>query len=356
MNLRLTISSLLTSALLCAVPAVAQVHAITDAHTQKAREIVSKMTLEEKIDYMGGDTDGFTIRAIPRLGLPAVKMADGPQGMRNGVHSTYYPCGVLSAASGNRDLVRNVGRGIGADCRSYGVGIILAPGVNIYRAPMCGRNFEYFGEDPYLASETALEYVLGVQEMGTIATIKHFAANNQEWDRLTVSSDVDERTMEEIYFPTFRKAITKGGVGAVMCSYNLLNGVYTAENEWLLRTKLRDEWGFKGILMSDWGATVSAFNSCMNGLDLEMPSSSGLNDAKIVEAVKNGDITTHKEYIALKKQLEEAEQKVDKLHESSTTNTFLYSFRHRGAACKDLGGHGETRNQYKAYTFGGEEK
>ena len=132
--------------------------------------------------------------------------------------------------------MRNVGRGIGADCRSYGVGIILAPGVNIYRAPMCGRNFEYFGEDPYLASETALEYVLGVQEMGTIATIKHFAANNQEWDRLTVSSDVDERTMEEIYFPTFRKAITKGGVGAVMCSYNLLNGVYTAENEWLLRT------------------------------------------------------------------------------------------------------------------------
>ena len=264
MNLRLTISSLLTSALLCAVPAVAQVHAITDAHTQKAREIVSKMTLEEKIDYMGGDTDGFTIRAIPRLGLPAVKMADGPQGMRNGVHSTYYPCGVLSASSWNRDLVRNVGRGIGADCRSYGVGIILAPGVNIYRAPMCGRNFEYFGEDPYLASETALEYVLGVQEMGTIATIKHFAANNQEWDRLTVSSDVDERTMEEIYFPTFRKAITKGGVGAVMCSYNLLNGVYTAENEWLLRTKLRDEWGFKGILMSDWGATVSAFLSLIH--------------------------------------------------------------------------------------------
>lgn len=288
MNLRLTISSLLTSALLCAVPAVAQVHAITDAHTQKAREIVSKMTLEEKIDYMGGDTDGFTIRAIPRLGLPAVKMADGPQGMRNGVHSTYYPCGVLSAASWNRDLVRNVGRGIGADCRSYGVGIILAPGVNIYRAPMCGRNFEYFGEDPYLASETALEYVLGVQEMGTIATIKHFAANNQEWDRLTVSSDVDERTMEEIYFPTFRKAITKGGVGAVMCSYNLLNGVYTAENEWLLRTKLRDEWGFKGILMSDWGATVSAFNSCMNGLDLEMPDARFMNRKNLMPLVESG--------------------------------------------------------------------
>ena len=237
---------------------------------------------------MGGDTDGFTIRAIPRLGLPAVKMADGPQGMRNGVHSTYYPCGVLSASSWNRDLVRNVGRGIGADCRSYGVGIILAPGVNIYRAPMCGRNFEYFGEDPYLASETALEYVLGVQEMGTIATIKHFAANNQEWDRLTVSSDVDERTMEEIYFPTFRKAITKGGVGAVMCSYNLLNGVYTAENEWLLRTKLRDEWGFKGILMSDWGATVSAFNSCMNGLDLEMPDARFMNRKNLMPLVESG--------------------------------------------------------------------
>ena len=290
MTTRLPIKQLLMAGfvLLCSAGAAAQVHTITDEHTQKAREIVSKMTLQEKIDYIGGDTDGFTIRAIPRLGIPAVKMADGPQGMRNGVHSTYYPCGVLSAASWNRELVRNVGRGIGADCRSYGVGIILAPGVNIYRAPMCGRNFEYFGEDPYLASETAFEYVLGVQEKGTIATIKHFAANNQEWDRLFVSSDLDERTFEEIYFPTFRKAVTKAGVGAVMCSYNLVNGVYTAENEWLLRTKLRDEWGFKGILMSDWGATVTAFNSCMNGLDLEMPDGKFMNRKNLEPLVASG--------------------------------------------------------------------
>ena len=192
------------AALLMAVPcmASAQTGVITNEIVGKAKAIVSRMTLEEKVDYMGGDKDGFSVRAIPRLGLPAVKMADGPQGMRNNVKSTLYPCGILSAASWNRDLVHKLGNALGTDFHSYGIGFLLGPGVNIYRSPMNGRNFEYFGEDPYLASETALVYVLGVQEKGVIATIKHFALNNEEWDRHRVSSNADERTMEEIYFPT----------------------------------------------------------------------------------------------------------------------------------------------------------
>lgn len=279
------------AAVLLAAPvaANAQSGVITDEIVAKAKTIVSKMTLEEKIDYMGGDKDGFSVRAIPRLGLPAVKMADGPQGMRNNVKSTLYPCGILSAASWNRDLVHRVGNALGTDFHSYGIGFLLGPGVNIYRAPMNGRNFEYFGEDPYLASETALAYVLGVQEKGVIATIKHFALNNQEWDRHTISSNADERTMEEIYFPTFRKAIEKGRVGAVMNSYNLVNGIHASANPWLLRTKLRDEWGFRGVLMSDWGSTYgNGFESAMGGLDLEMPHGDFMNRTTLLPLVKNG--------------------------------------------------------------------
>ena len=271
-----------------AVPALAQSYAITPECEQKARDIVAKMTLEEKISYMGGDADGFSIRAIPRLGLPKVRMADGPQGMRNGVKSTYYPCGIMSAASWNRALVNSVGHGLGADFRSQGVAFILGPGVCMYRSPLCGRNFEYFGEDPYLSSETALQYVLGVQATGTIATIKHFAFNDQEYDRHNISSDVDERTAEEIYFRTFRKAIEKGGVGAVMCSYNPVNYVHAAENPWLLRTKLREEWGFKGVLMSDWDATYDGYASCVGGLDLEMPQARFMNSKCLVPLVKSG--------------------------------------------------------------------
>ena len=288
---RRSLLKMVGAALLMAVPcmASAQTGVITDEIVGKAKAIVSRMTLEEKVDYMGGDKDGFSVRAIPRLGLPAVKMADGPQGMRNNVKSTLYPCGILSAASWNRGLVHKLGNTLGTDFRSYGIGFLLGPGVNIYRSPMNGRNFEYFGEDPYLASETALAYVLGVQEKGVIATIKHFALNNEEWDRHRVSSNADERTMEEIYFPTFRKAIEKGLVGAVMNSYNLVNGIHASENPWLLRTKLRDEWGFRGVLMSDWGSTYgNGYESAVGGLDLEMPHGTFMNRETLIPLVKNG--------------------------------------------------------------------
>ena len=206
---------------------------ITPQAEQRAREIVSKMTLQEKIEYISGYTS-FSLRAIPRLGIPEIKLADGPQGIRNHApKSTLYPSGILSASTWNRSLLYQLGQGLGQDAKARGVNILLGPGVNIYRAPMCGRNFEYFGEDPYLTGETAKQYILGVQSEGVIATIKHFAANNQEWSRHHASSDIDERTLHEIYFPAFRKAVQEANVSAVMNSYNLLpaikNGTVTEE-------------------------------------------------------------------------------------------------------------------------------
>lgn len=265
----------------------AQLISILTEHEQRAKEIVAKMTLEEKLQYIGG-YDVFSIRAIPHLGLPEIKMADGPQGIRNDTQSTMYPCGILSASTWNRLLMHKLGKGLGQDAKSRGIGFLLGPGVNIYRAPMCGRNFEYFGEDPFLTSEVAKEYISGVQSEGVIATIKHFVANNQEWNRYDVSSDVDERTLFEIYFPAFRKAVQEAGVGAVMNSYNLLNGVHATENYWLNVDVLRKQWGFKGMLMSDWVSVHSGVAAANGGLDLEMPCGEYMNEKNLMTAIKNG--------------------------------------------------------------------
>lgn len=262
---------------------------IRQSDIEKAKFITQQMTLEEKISYISGYKD-FSIRPVPRLGLPEVKMADGPQGVRNNVKSTMYPCGILTAATWNRALARRVGESLGRDSRQYGLGFFLGPGVNIYRAPMNGRNFEYFGEDPYLVSETAKAYILGVQSQGVIATVKHFAMNNQEWSRHVVSSDADERTIQEIYFPAFRKAVQEAHVGAVMGSYNLINGVHATENAWLNREVLRNQWGFKGILMSDWVSVYSGPMAVLGGLDLEMPSGKFMNAQELLPALKNGII------------------------------------------------------------------
>lgn len=263
---------------------------ITPATEQRAKEIVGKMTLEEKIDYING-INGFYIRALPQYGLPEIRMADGPQGVRNNTKSTLYPSGICLAATWNKELAYSMGAGIGLDCRARGVNIILGPGVNISRSPLAGRTFEYYGEDPYLASETAVNYIKGVQDQGIMACIKHFAANNQEWDRYNVSSDVDERTLQEIYFPTFRKAVQQADVACVMNSYNLLNSVWTSENHWLNIDILRNQWGFKGILMSDWGGTHNAVSSVLGGLDLEMPGGRVMQQEVLRTAVNNGIIS-----------------------------------------------------------------
>lgn len=277
--------------LLCGIGILNAQVVITSEAEQRAKEIVAKMTLKEKLRYISGYTGGFSICPVPRLGLPEVFMADGPQGIRNNTKSTMYPSGILSAATWNRDLNYRLGRGLGQDAKTRGVGILLGPGVNIYRSPLCGRNFEYFGEDPYLSGEVAKQYILGVQSEGVIATIKHFAANNQEWDRHHVSSEVDERTLQEVYFAPFRKAVKEAHVGAVMNSYNLLNGVHASENRWLNIDILRDTWGFKGILMSDWVSVYSTVGAANHGLDLEMPTGEYLNEELLMPAIEQGLIT-----------------------------------------------------------------
>lgn len=264
---------------------------ISEKDKERARDLVSQMTLDEKLSYLSGETS-FSLRPIERLGIPRILLADGPQGVRNHCdHSTLYPCGILAAATWNRQLINRYGRSLGDDARARGVGILLGPGVNIYRSPLCGRNFEYMGEDPYLTSEIACEYIKGLQSCGVIATIKHFAANNQEWGRHHVSSDVDERALQEIYFPAFRKAVRKAGVGAVMNSYNLLNGVHSTENPWLNTQILRDSWGFDGILMSDWTSVYSTVNAVNSGLDLEMPKAVQFTDSLLRDALESGRIT-----------------------------------------------------------------
>ena len=271
-----------------ALPASAQV-TIGEEARQRASELVAKMTLEEKIDLIAGDADGFHIYGVPRLRIPEIRTADGPQGLRNDTQSTMYPCGIALASCWNRSLALAYGKSIGSDARARGVHILLGPGVNIYRAPMCGRNFEYYGEDPFLTSETAVQYILGVQSEGVMATVKHFCGNNQEWSRHHTSSDIDERTLNEIYFSAFRKAVQVAGVGSVMSSYNLLNSVHTSENEILVRI-LREKWGFEGIYMSDWAATYSTVGAANAGIDLEMPIALYFTRELLGKAVENGTV------------------------------------------------------------------
>lgn len=259
----------------------------TKENADRAASIVSKMTLREKAEYVGG-FENWYIRAIDRLGLPAVRMADGPQGVRNNTKSTLYPSGIAAAATWDRDLIHQMGIALGQDSRARGVHILLGPGANIYRSPLCGRNFEYFGEDPYLAGEIAASYIIGLQSQGVMASIKHFAANNQEYARHSVSSDIDERTLHEIYFPAFEKAVKKAEVATVMTSYNLINSVHASESKYLNYDVLRDMWGFKGLVMSDWNSSYSPLNVATWGVDIEMPSPICMTPDLLVDFVKNG--------------------------------------------------------------------
>lgn len=244
---------------------------ITQACKDRAKSLVDQMTLQEKVEYIAGYRDGFYIRPVERLGIPEIRMADGPQGVRNNTKSTLFACGVAAAASWDQALAYEMGVALGQDSRARGVHILLGPGVNIYRSPLCGRNFEYMGEDPYLASRTAVNYIEGVQSQGVMATIKHFALNNQEYDRHHVSTNADERTMNEIYFPAFRAAVEEAKVGSIMTSYNLVNNVHASESSFLMRDNLREKWGFDGFVMSDWTSTYSTLGIVKGGLDLEMP-------------------------------------------------------------------------------------
>lgn len=261
-------------------------HAPQDVES-RVDQLLRQLTLEEKVDLIGG-YEGFSIHPVPRLNLPTFKMSDGPAGVRNYGPDTAYAAPVTIAASWDPELARRVGKSFALDARQRGVYIVLAPGVNINRVPMNGRNFEYLGEDPYLASRLVVPWIQGIQGEGVMATVKHFAANSQEHGRMDYSMDVDERVLREIYFPAFEAAVKEGKVGSVMCSYNLVNGIYASANKWLLTDVLKNDWGFRGFVMSDWGAvheTAGVFNS---GMDLEMPGPQFLNRNTLLPGLKDG--------------------------------------------------------------------
>lgn len=270
--------------------ATAQVYKNSNAPVEaRVNDLLSKMTIEEKIDYIGG-YKGFYIRGIERLGLPEIKLTDGPVGTHKDGKSTAYPASILSAATWDTALVYQLGKQLGRDSRARGVHILLAPGVNIVRAPMGGRNFEYFSEDPFLTARMGVAYIKGLQDERVVATVKHFAGNNQEWDRNNVSSDIDERTLQEIYLPAFKAAVQEAGAGSVMTSYNLVNGVYASQNVHLNNEILKRDWGFDGFVMSDWSSTYDAVGAANGGLDLEMPRAKFMNRDNLLPALANGKV------------------------------------------------------------------
>ncbi len=244
---------------------------------QRARELVARMSFDEKMEFIRGNR--FSTRPIPQHNLPEIRMRDASMGLRllktdvEEGHdlTTAFPSSVALAATWNPERAAATGRAIAEEYRACGVPVLLGPGINIYRFPACGRNYEYMGEDPYLITQMVVPYIKAVQELGIMATIKHFAANNCEKDRKNVNSVVDERTLREIYLPGFEAAIKDADVAAVMTAYNLLNGYYCGENAWLIKDVLRKEWGFEGIVMSDWTSIWNADLSINSGLDLEMP-------------------------------------------------------------------------------------
>jgi len=265
-------------------------HASAEEVEKRVDALLGKMTLEEKITLIGGVND-FYIRPIERLGIPSLRMSDGPLGVHDYGPTTAYPAGIALAASWDVALAQRVGTLMGKDARARGVHFILAPGMNIYRAPMNARNFEYLGEDPYLASRMAVSLIRGIQGQGVIATAKHFTANNQEYGRMDHSSDMDERTLREIYLPAFEASVKEAKVGAIMDAYNLVNGVYMTQNGYLNDTILRKQWGFDGILMSDWGATHDGIAAANGGLDLEMPSPLFMNKQTLSPAIQRGEVS-----------------------------------------------------------------
>jgi len=263
------------------------------------KALVSQMTLEEKCGLLSG-FDFWHTKPVERLGVPSVMVSDGPHGLRkqdleadhlgmnDSIEAVCMPAACATAASFDRDLIAASGEAIGNSCQHEKLSVVLGPAVNIKRSPLCGRNFEYFSEDPYLAGEMSAAFINGVQSKNVGTSIKHFAANSQEHRRMSSSSNVDERTLREIYFPAFEISVKKAQPWTVMCSYNRINGVYASEDPWLLTEVLRNEWGFEGYVMSDWGAVSDRVEGVAAGLDLEMPASGGHNDRLVMKAVQEG--------------------------------------------------------------------
>jgi beta-glucosidase len=262
---------------------------------------VSELTLEEKASLCLG-SDFWHTAPVDRLGIPAIMVSDGPHGLRaqleQGDHvgllasapATCFPTASALASSWDLELFRTVGEALGREAKKLGVSVVLGPGINMKRSPLCGRNFEYVSEDPWLAGQLATAMVEGTQSEGVGTSVKHYAANNQEDDRLRVSAEVDERSLREMYLPAFERVVKQAQPWTIMCAYNKLNGTYCSEHHWLLTEVLREEWGFEGLVVSDWGAVHDRVAALRGGLDLEMPPNLGVSDAAIVEAVRNGSL------------------------------------------------------------------
>lgn len=246
--------------------------------------------------------DFWHTKAIDRLNIPAAMVSDGPHGIRKqesladhmgvaeSIKAIGFPTASAMACSFDRDLLHKVGDALGEECVAEDLAVLLGPGINMKRSPICGRNFEYYSEDPVVAGELGAAFVNGVQEHGVGTSLKHFAANNQEWRRMSISAEIDERTLREIYLAAFETVVKKAQPWTIMCSYNRINGVYSCENDWLLNKVLRDEWGFEGLVMTDWGAMDERVPSLKAGLDLEMPDCHGETDKLIVKAVQSGEL------------------------------------------------------------------
>ena len=263
---------------------------------------MTDLTLPEKAALVAGGGFWSTL-AIERAGIPSVSLTDGPHGLRKqaeggdhlgigeSIASTCFPPAAGIASSFNVDLVERVGRALGDEARAEDVAVLLGPGVNIKRSPLCGRNFEYFSEDPLVSGELGAAWVRGIQSRGVGASLKHFAANNQETNRMTVSAEVDERTLREIYLPAFERIVKREQPWTVMCSYNKVNGVYASESRWLLTEVLRNEWGFEGLVVSDWGAVDDRAAALAAGMDLEMPGPQASSERAILDAVASGAVS-----------------------------------------------------------------
>jgi len=265
------------------------------------KKLISQMTLEEKASLCSG-LDNWHTKPIERLGIPSITMSDGPHGLRkeanttdesllkNSVPATCFPTAATIACSWDRKLIEEEGKALAEECQAEEVDIILGPAINIKRSPLCGRNFEYFSEDPHLSTELATAYIKAVQSLGVGTSLKHYVANNQEHKRMSIDEIIDERTLREIYLANFEGAVKNGKPWTVMCSYNKVNGSHASENKYLLTDILKKEWNFEGFVVSDWGAVNERVDGLKAGLDLEMPSSFGIGDNKIIQAVKNDQL------------------------------------------------------------------
>lgn len=263
------------------------------------KKVISEMTLEEKAGMCSGK-DFWRTKSIERLGIPSIMVSDGPHGLRkqdtsgdhlgvnDSIKAVCFPTGCTVASSFDKDLIYEMGETLGNECQAEDVAVILGPAVNIKRSPLCGRNFEYFSEDPFLSGAMSTAQIKGIQSQGIGTSIKHYLANNQEHRRMTSDSQVDERTLREIYLASFERPVREAKPWTVMCAYNKVNGIYASENHRFLTEVLRDEWNFDGFVVSDWGAVNNRVDGVKAGLDLEMPSSGGLNDNKIIKAVNDG--------------------------------------------------------------------